>query len=342
MALRFLQIFVPSDVRERADKLLSDYEVLGTWVDESAGNLTVLHLVVPADETEAIMDRFEEAYADVDGFHVVMFAVAAALPRESDPEQNTDKDIEDHAEEMSKASRVSREELLTQVGDASKLDRVFVAMTLLSTIVAAVGLVHDDVAVIIGAMVIAPLLGPNMAMALSVTLGDWGLLRRATLVNVLGVSMVVIISVAIGLMFDVDESVDAIVARSRLGYQHLALAIAAGSAGTFAFTRGMSNAVIGVMVAVALMPPTVVFGMMLGAGQWVDAAGAAMLVVANVVGINLAGVATFVAQGVRPRSYFEEAQARHATRVAVAVWVGLFVALAGIIYWTKQSGLFEH
>ena len=65
------------------------------------------------------------------------------------------------------------------IKDGARCSRVYLAMAVLSTIVAAIGLDHNSVAIIIGAMVIAPLLGPNVALALGTTLGDLSLLWRA-------------------------------------------------------------------------------------------------------------------------------------------------------------------
>ncbi len=340
MPLRLLQIFVPDDARDKAVELLDDYDVIGVWRDDADDHRLVLHLLISAAETEEIMDRFEQAYSDVEGFHVVMLAVEAALPRPKNGENG--EEHEEVQKEVNKAKRVSREELYNDINDTLGFDRVFLAMTVLSTIVAAVGLISDDVAVIIGAMVIAPLLGPNIAMSLAATLGDWSLLRRATLINVVAFGITIGLSIVIGLVLTINPEIDAIDARTKLGYHQIALALAAGSAGTFAFTRGMANAVIGVMVAVALVPPIVALGMLIGSAQWANAAGAALLVAANVVCINLAAVATFVAQGVRPRSYLEETQAKRATRAAVMIWVVLLLLLIGLVYVTQDSGLFDN
>jgi len=379
MALRFMQVVLPESSDERLEHLLEGREVIGTWRDATVERRTVIHLLVPAEETEPIMDRFEAAYGQAEGFRVVLIPVEAVLPRppvaangsnndsqteaepnpETEPEPEPSGDAPDQKEddvaaavgeevaavetEASSAAeafqdpgRVSREELYHDVSETLGLNRVFLAMTALSSIVAAVGLLRDDVAVIIGAMVIAPLLGPNVAMALATTLGDLDLLRRAIVTNVVGVSIALAVAVGLGLIVPLPSDVPAIAARTRLGFGDLVLALAAGSAGTFAFTRGMANAVIGVMVAVALMPPLVVFGLMLGSGRFDAATGAFMLVFANVVCINLAGVGTFLTQGVRPRSFWEEARQRRATRVALAIWIGLLLTLAAIL---AASGL---
>jgi len=93
--------------------------------------------------------------------------------------------------------------------------------------------------------------------------------------------------------------------------------------------------VIGVMVAVALVPPLVVSGMLLGDGHFTSAGGAWMLTMANVICINLAGVATFLAQGVRPRSWWEAERAKKATWRAILVWVVL-LAILSLILWLNQ------
>jgi len=334
-----MQIFVPQDAD--LGELLEGHEVLGTWRDAVDQDRLVVHLLVPAEETEPITDQFEDAFSGMPGFRVVLFPVEAVLPRpqvDDEPSSTADEVKEEAEETVKQPGRVSREELYTDVVDSFGLSRVFLAMTVLSSLVAAVGLMRDDVAVLIGAMVIAPLLGPNVAMALATTLGDTGLLRRAGLTSLAGMALALLLSVGIGLVLAVDPAAPAIAARTSVSTADVVLALAAGSAGTFAFTRGLSGAVIGVMVAVALMPPLVAFGMLLGSGQILLALRALALIAVNLICINLAGVATFLAQGVRPRTWWEEERAKRATRIAVVTWIVLLAALGGILAWAQAAG----
>lgn len=335
MVLRVMQVFVPQDTDDKLDELLEGREILGRWRDEETRQV-ILHLLVPAEETEPIMDRFEQRYANTKGFHVILFPVEAVLPRPK-PETEEDKDASPASAENEKneQQRISREELYDEVSEGLGVSRVFVGMTILSTVVAAVGLLRDDVAVIIGAMVIAPLLVPNVAMSLGTTLGDLDLLRRALVTNVVGVTVAFGLAVLVGALFTVNSDVPAISSRTEVGLGNIILALAAGAAGTLAFTRGLSGAVIGVMVAVALVPPLVVCGMLVGDGQIVLAARAGLLTVANIVCINLAGVATFLLQGVRPRSWWEEKRAKKATQRAIVVWTVL-LAVLGLVLWLTR------
>jgi len=337
MALRSMQIFIPEDGGSKVEELLEGHEVLGTWRDATTEDRLVCHLLVSAEEAEPIMDRFEQAFGDAEGFRVVLSSVEAVLPRPEVEEEESSAEGDRPEDEAKESERVSREELYHDVTETLGATRVFLAMAVLSAIVAAVGLVRDDVAVIIGAMVIAPLLGPNVAMSLATTLGDLKLLRRALVTNVAGITLALAVSLLVGVAFTVDPTVPAIASRTQLGVGDLVLALAAGSAGTFAFTRGLAGAVIGVMVAVALVPPLVVFGMLASAGNLRLASGALLLLVANVVCINLAGVATFLAQGVRPRTWWEEERAKKATRTAIAIWISLLATLALVVYVTQTS-----
>lgn len=333
MALRVMQIFVPQSTANTLDQLLEGRDILGRWHDTHKDQ-TILHLLVPAEETEPIMDQFEQNYAAVDGFHVVLFPVEAVLPRakiEERPPETQEQPAEQDPQ------RVSREELYAEVSESIGISRVFLGLTILSAVVAAVGLMRDDVPVIIGAMVIAPLLGPNVAMSLAITLGDMKLLRRAFNTNLVGVASAFLFAVLIGAIFRVNPETPAIAARTSVAFGDILLALAAGAAGTLAFTRGLSGAVIGVMVAVALVPPLVVAGVLLGNGQATLACGALLLTAANVICINLAGIVTFFVQGVRPRTWWEAERAKSSARKAIVIWTFL-LALLLFILWLDAMG----
>lgn len=335
MILRVMQIFIPESNHEKLDELLEGREVLGRWRDTDADQL-VLHLLVPAEETEPIMDRFEQEYGDTKGFHVLLFPVEAVLPRLK-PEPDEEEQEPDSSEENQNGKqRISREELYSNVSEGLGVTRVFMGLVILSVIVAGVGLLRDDVAVIIGAMVIAPLLGPNVAMSLATTLGDFDLLRSALKTNIAGSGTAFLLSICGGFLFVVDPEMPSIASRTDVDIGDILLALAAGCAGTLAFTQGLSGAVIGVMVAVALVPPLVTCGMLLGNGSFALASGAFLLTITNVICINLAGVATFLLQGVRPRSWWEVKRARKATLQAIFIWVVLLLIL-GLVLWLNRS-----
>ena len=104
-----------------------------------------------------------------------------------------------------------------------------------------------------------------------------------------------------------------------------------------AFTSGASISLIGVMVAVALMPPLIAFGLLLGSGNPAEALGALLLLIANLICVNLAGVTTFLVQGIRPRKWWEASKAKRATRIAITLWSLLLAVLIAVVLFSRQN-----
>lgn len=162
-------------------------------------------------------------------------------------------------------------------------------------------------------MVIAPLLAPNVALALATTLGDRELALTSIRSALIGLSLATSLAVLYGLVLHVDPAASEIASRTRADLGDVALALAAGTAAALTITSGMSGALIGVMVAVALLPPTIVTGMLIGGGFFHEALGAAELLAINLVCLILAAIVTFLVQGIRPTSWWEAKVARRAT-----------------------------
>jgi uncharacterized hydrophobic protein (TIGR00341 family) len=187
--------------------------------------------------------------------------------------------------------------------------------------VAAIGLIENSVAVIVGAMVIAPLLGPNIALAFGTSLGDSELIWKSLKTNLTGTSLALLMAIAIGAVWPMYLDSSEILARTDVGLDGVVLALASGAAAVLSLTLGLSSALVGVMVAVALLPPTATLGMMLGSGQFDLAAGAALLLAVNVVCVNLAAKLMFLYKGVKPRTWLEKRKARQSMVTYTLIWV---------------------
>jgi uncharacterized hydrophobic protein (TIGR00341 family) len=336
MPQRLIKIILPKDHAKRALELLERQDDLIFWQEESSDANFVASALTDSGHSESIMDLFERAFSSVAGFKLILLSVEASLPRIDTPDADipaTDQSQTKPARKI--ANRISREELYSDVVDSTKLSNIFVLMTILSTVVVAIGLLKNNVAVIIGAMVIAPFLGPNVALALSTNLADERLGLNALKTLISGILIVLFLSVAMGFFFDTDPTIPEIASRTTADLSDIILALASGSAGVLAFTTGLSSAVIGVMVAVALLPPLSVCGLLLGKGEIQGALGAFLLFIANIICINLAGVMTFLVQGVSPRAWWDADKAKNSTRKALVLWSIILIVLAVIIWQTK-------
>ncbi|MEX0662826.1 MAG: TIGR00341 family protein [Balneolaceae bacterium] len=335
MPLRQIEIVIPKNREEACQTLLSDDSVVHYWQSSSEQSGFMLKVLVDAVDTEIFLDKVEQLFSKEEDYRLVMISVDATLPRiEEKPKEVEEKStIPDRpADQPLQGVRVSREELYSDISDAVDLSRIYIALVMLSTIVAALGILRDNTAVVIGAMVIAPLLGPNVGLALSTTLADLDLGIKSLKTNLSGLGVAFFISILMGFFLDVNEEVYQIISRTEVHLSDISLALASGAAGVLAYTVGMSTAVIGVMVAVALLPPLVVSGLLLGDMQYDLALYSALLLCINVICVNLAGIATFILQGVRPRTWYDTQKAKKANKFALILWVSTVVILAGVIY----------
>ncbi len=242
MPERVIKIILPKDQAKDAIALLEGQDRLTFWQEELSAKNYVASILLDSVQSERIMDLFEKKFSKVSGFKLILFPVEASLPRPKE-EKKKPASTENRKENKSKL-RISREELYSDIVHSTKLNGVFISMTILSTLVVARGLLKDNVAVIIGAMVIAPFLGPNVALALSSVLAEKKLGVDAMKTLAVGGLIVVILSVSIGLIFPVDSAIVEISSRTHLGYGDMALALASGAAAVLAFTTGASAALI--------------------------------------------------------------------------------------------------
>jgi uncharacterized hydrophobic protein (TIGR00341 family) len=338
MALRLIEMTVSEDVGKHVRASLEDYDLPAVWEDHLADGNTLVRVLLDSKDVEPILDLFQKNYGSLEEFRAIVLKVEAALPRpeKDEPENGTDSDTKTSDEKNAKHDRISREELYTTVAQGARLSKVFIAMVILSSIVATIGVLRDNLAVIIGAMVIAPLLGPNVALSLATTLGDVELGRSSAKVNFVGIVAAILLATALGELLQVDPQARQLASRTVVNPDDIVLALAAGAAGALAFTSGLPAALVGVMVAVALLPPLVSIGLLLGSGNWQPAWGATLLFFTNFICINLSGVATFWLQGVRPRDWREATKAKSATFTAFLIWGALLAALAVIIIYSRQ------
>jgi len=331
MALRLVDIYRPDDGQALTFPD-NTYDLLGHWTYSLDDDQRVDRVLVDVDETEALIDWVDQVVTT--DYRVTLQSVEATLPR-PETEDEDDTGADDENENSSSSGRVGREELYEYARTATDVDSIYYALVLLSTVVAAGGMLRDQVAVVIGAMVIAPLIGPNIALALGTTLGDASLLGRSVRATITGVGVAFAASLVMGVVLPVSPDTGEVAARTVIGIADVALASAAGAAGALSVTRDGATALVGVMVAVALLPPIVAVGLLLGAGYAGAAGAAGLLTITNVAAINLAAVCTFLAQGVRPRDWRDVEQARTSIRAALALWIALLGVLIATLWWAS-------
>lgn len=228
----------------------------------------------------------------------------------------------------------SAEDICKAQWDAAIPFLSFYIMLSLSAVIATNGLISDSAATVIGAMIIAPLMQPIGAMAYGLATTDRWLLARATITTIGGIICTITISYLATLMVGVQTVGHEIVGRTAPTALDLVVAVAAGAAAAFAATRAsIGDAIPGVAIAVALVPPLCVVGIGLALGESAIpqiglildqsiALGAFMLFLANLAGIIFSGALVFIIQG-----YGRWSSALRGIIISMAVIAGLMYPL---------------
>ena len=324
MNARLIQIAVPDALADAVCETLADRDAENWWRSPiPPDDRMLITVIAKPGESEAIMDKIDAALEGKDGWRMTLLPLEAVSP---------DILTEEEAEDLQRRSiSASRQEIFDNVRSDAALTPDFLAMVALSTVVAAIGLNLDQVAVVIGAMVIAPLLGPLMGLALGIALGARSMISASLLSALAGFGVAILASGVMALVLPVNMDSSLLQYSKPVTVAVLVLALASGAAAALAVSNAQSSALVGVMVAAAVLPPVAAGGLLLSAGEWQQSGRAFFIVVANVLCIALAAQAVFIVKGIRPRRWHNVKKAETSARTNMIVLAGLIVVLAAII-----------
>jgi uncharacterized hydrophobic protein (TIGR00271 family) len=198
-------------------------------------------------------------------------------------------------------------EVLKELDAASSPGFDFFLMVILSSCIATFGLISNSAAVIIGAMLVAPLMSPILGLSLASVAGQQRMFRRAIVALIEGAILAVVLSASLAWLVGVlpfhllDELPSEIIARTRPSPLDLGVALAGGAAAAYALAQPrLSAALPGVAIATALMPPLCTVGIGVSLANSEVSLGAALLFMTNLSAISFAGILVFAALGFRP------------------------------------------
>lgn len=348
--MRLVQVAVPTGkreaVRETLDSLDIDYVV---W--EETGNRDVAAVVsfpLPKEAVEEVLGRLREAGIDEESTKVVLEA-QTVVSRKFEALQDR------YSEETKKdQATIAREELVSTVEDLAPDIWNYVVLSIISAVVATAGILLDSPAVVVGSMVIAPLIGPAMSTSVGSVVADRDLFVRGVTRQAIGFGVAIPAAAAFALFARtvnlVPPGIDLLALEQVSGrlspdFLSLAVALGAGVAGALSLSTGVSTALVGVMIAAALIPPTAVIGIGIAWAMPQAVLGASVLVLVNVLSINLAALVVLWQEGYQPEDWFRLSEARSATlkriaALAVAILV-LSVFLGASTLATYQTATFE-
>jgi uncharacterized hydrophobic protein (TIGR00271 family) len=200
-----------------------------------------------------------------------------------------------------KVAPQKRQNLQLGLLEESTLEINYMVLIFGSCAIATFGLISNSSAVIIGAMLIAPLMFPIRGLAFGALEGDLSLFRKGLQAIAVGTIFSIALALAIGSLIGLPEFGSEVISRSKPNLIDLGIAVAAGGISGFAKIQPkVSGTLAGTAIAVALMPPICVIGLGLSHGDWSLSLGATLLYLTNLLGITLSCMLTFLITGYTP------------------------------------------
>ena len=220
---------------------------------------------------------------------------------------------------------IDHEDVIAKRRDECAMSEHYLFMTAMSAGIAVIGLLQSSTAVVIGAMLLSPLMGPIMGLGFALAISDYQWLKQSTLSLFWGSVMAVLLCTLVVFFSPITTITPEIAARTQPNLFDLLVALFSGLAGAYAMIRGRANAIVGVAIATALMPPLAVVGFGFATLNWTVFSGALLLFVTNLVTIALTAWGLAKLYGFRGR--LSQRQSQFQNTVIILVFFALALPL---------------
>jgi uncharacterized hydrophobic protein (TIGR00341 family) len=243
--------------------------------------------------------------------------------------------LEKLAEKLRGAGKTTNpvEQLVSAAERYTTVNRSAWIMTMIAASIALVGLFGDNPTIVIGGMLLSPLLGPINAFSVNAALGRISKMAKVTSVAFILVASVVAVSAVLtyaASQLAALQMTHEIQIRTTVSAEDVGVALLLGVAGSLAIAGDLAEVLVGVAVAVALVPPAVVVGIGIALYSFPTFMGALLLTISNILGLELGGTATFAAMEILPRKRYQKKLARRYSLYTLAVLVLLAIVLVAI------------
>ena len=227
------------------------------------------------------------------------------------------------------------ERLVESTDKYTRLNKDVLTMALFATMIALAGLFLDNVAIVIGAMLLSPLLGPINAFAVNANLGRIRKLVKSQVSVLLLLASIITVAACITLVASrfvlLSENTAQITVRTHAGLIDVLIALILGLAAGLALLVGFPEILVGVAIAVAIVPPAAVSGIGLALSNANLFSGAFVLTLINLFGLQLGSTLILRVRGVLPRKYYQQSEAKKRSTYSILVLALLLVLLTLIV-----------
>lgn len=335
LSLERIEVTVYPNQSEEIEKIIAEYQVHFIKSLAESYSIQCVHYVIfaPSEMSNQIIDKLAHKVDTKQRISVIShYKTESAI---SDFLKGLVRKYIQEQNESGKGHKPSSpiEGLVSKTDSFLARRKDIYVMILVATTVALVGLISNNVAVIIGAMLISPLMSPIASISLNSVLGRKRQINQSLYFAIQLISSSVFLAAALTFtasFFMPLEITPEIQIRTEVGPIVIVVAVMLGIAGGLAMLTSIPEIIVGVAIAVALVPPSTVIGIGLGMGMMDVAFYSFLVLISNVIGMIIGFKVIFLLKGISPRKYYEKQRAKEVTRINILVLAGLAVSL-GVI-----------
>ncbi|MFW5976842.1 MAG: TIGR00341 family protein [Bacillota bacterium] len=267
---------------------IEDYKL----IESKSGDLLIINLLY--GNTDVLLDNLTTAFdfEEDEARSLVIFTPDTVIPRNKKKEEK-------------ETFTSTRESLITYAHENSQLNLEFITLIIVSAIIATLGLLLDNVAIIVGSMVIAPMLGPILGITVGIVLGEADLIKQGVSSEIIGTVVAIMVGFIIGIIIPEIEITNSLEIRTLPTLADLLIALSAGAASAYSLMKGKLTSLVGVMVAASLIPVTGTIGIGISLGRQDMIVGALLLLIGNFLGLILANTLVLYLEGLRPQIWYK-------------------------------------
>lgn len=346
--VRLVQILTVSETATDAITAVLREEGLDYGLSDHTGDPDLSTLVtfpLPSSSVEPVLDRIYDLELADTSYTLVVDTEAVVTDRDNH------LDADNGEVQPIATERISRNELRSKARALLPDYGVYGGMTAIGAIVAATGFLLDSLAIVIGAMVIAPLFGPPIATSVATVTHDRGLFVESVELQLVGTGVGLLSSVAFSALVrytalvHVDVSLRALLAMSSQtapAFLLIVVAFSSGIAGALGIATNNSSVLTQVMIAAAIVPPVGAAGIGVAWHLPKVVAGSALVMLVNVLSVNLAAMVVLWYLGYHPEEWVDLRRTRGRILKLVVLLGGLIAALTLVFVSLADGTLATH
>lgn len=237
--------------------------------------------------------------------------------------------------------KATRKSLVTYARQNSRINDSFILLAIMAAVIASLGLILNNIPVIVGSMVIAPVFGPIVAIAIGIVLADFKLMMQGVLSEATVLLIAVIVGLLMGLIVPNVVINSALKTRMFPTVADLFVALAAGSAGAYSLISGIKSQLIGVVIAAALIPVMCTIGIGVSLANSMMVSGGLLLLGGNYLGLILATVGVFYFKGLKPQIWYKFKAQKLVKKSLVLILVAVIILSLPLSWITYQRMIKE-